>query len=202
MSERSDWRDSNLNAWHTERGFNYPTDDRVLSKRHRKWGNGITGTDMDWPFVEYNYGIAIALVDYKYRRGLRPLSDYNEETDKTSYNNRALSDFYTSHGPVPYYVTFYIKEPWTFRVFPMNDSAQRQAPKKQVLTELEYVTWLHEIREYKINEYLARTLDNQLQWDSLLPPLAKRKHKKDDNKSPYTLFDQNPTIQQTLEVSE
>jgi len=202
MGERTGWRDPDLKPWHEEHGFVYPATDVLppISERHRKWGH-VYGTDIDWPYMEYDYGIALALIDYKFRDGLK---ETGNETDKGNYNNMALSDLRTSRGPLPYYINFYIKLPWTFRVFPINDEARNLAPKQQMLTERDYVEWLHELRGHQVNQYLAvvRKCDDQILWGSLLPPdeqPRKRKNKKNHEKSPYTLFDQNPIRQQKLE---
>lgn len=199
MGERTNWRDSDLKHWHEEHGFAYPTDDAAMSERHRKWGP-ICGCDIDWLYIEYNYGIPIALFDYKYREGLKEVGN---ETDKRNYNNMALSVLSAPSGPLPFYIPFYIKSPWTFRLFPMNDEANKQAPGKQLLTEREYAEWLHELRKYKINEHLAHKLDNQICRESLHPSLNqlhKRKFNKKRNKSSSVLFDQNPALQQKLPI--
>ncbi len=203
MGERTEWRDPDLKHWHEEHCFHYPTADDLppISGRHRDWGD-VYGTDIDWPYLEYDYGIHLALIDYKYRIGLKVTGS---ETNEHSYNNMALSVFSAPNGPVPYYIIPYTKSPsWAFHVIPGNDKARELAPKHQFLTELGYVTWLHWLRGRQVNQidkHVTSRCDNQIFWESLHPSTnqtRKHKSKKKREKSLYTLFDQNPILQQNL----
>ncbi len=201
--ERSFWRDPDLKPWHEEHGFPYPIVDDLspISERHRMWGP-LYACDIDFPFVEQDLGLLISITDYKARNGLKEIGN---ETDKQrNYNNRALSDLSTSKGQLPFFITLYIKFPWAFRVHPMNDKASEYAQKGQIFTELDYVAWLHNLREKQVSAPVVSRCDNQILWESLHPSLnqpRKHKSKKKRDKSSYTLFDQNPILQQMLEVA-
>lgn len=129
-NERSGWRDE------------------ALSLRHRDWGVDCPATDVDW--LEYDHGLAIALIECKHERAPQAFT--------TDPNTRALLDLgWRAKLPV-----FAVRYAWRIKigtpeeirlgglawclVTPLNDLARTECPARVRLSEEEYVRLLYRLR--------------------------------------------------------
>jgi hypothetical protein len=121
--------------------------DRELSERHYAWGQNCPAVDLDFLMCEFNRGIPVVLVDYKWQGA--PLGNTNGFTFK------ALSGLYNEHGDqLPFFVARYWPDVWAFKVLPMNAPAQAwlQADTWVPMTEKEWVTGLYRMRKVALNK--------------------------------------------------
>lgn len=123
-SERTGWRDE------------------ALSQRHRTWGLNCPAVDLDFVLVEYHYARPCALVEYKHANA-RP----TDPTHPTIRAIIALADGYRE-GPLPCMVVRYERDPWTFRVVPLNGAAERLYghTEGRPISEQDFVRSLYELR--------------------------------------------------------
>jgi hypothetical protein len=126
--------------------------DEDISRRHRMWGFNCPAADLDFVMVEYNIGKPVALVEYKYY--LHKITDFNHPTYRAI---RCLADEYKS-GPLPFIVSLYSRDDWSFRVYCVNEAAEKHFCSGEHLSELEYVQRLYRMRR----QALAKHLENQL----------------------------------------
>lgn len=82
-------KQSNRNGW---AGF-----DVTLSDRHRLYGSDIAACDLDFILIEYAYGKAAALVEYKRLKNLR----------SASLNSTSISALFSINDKLPTYVIAY-----------------------------------------------------------------------------------------------
>jgi len=142
--------------------------DEKISRRHRKWGFNCPAVDLDFTMVEYNLGKAVALVEYKHINARIP--------DIRHATYRALKDLADNYGDIglPFFISFYDPDGWTFEVWPINDMAKRTCneylERKMSLlytelypcTELDYVTFLYRLRSRMIEDTVMSTLNTTL----------------------------------------
>jgi hypothetical protein len=117
--ERAGWRDENI------------------SRRHRIYGWDCPGVDLDFPMVEFNRGLPVALVEYKAIGAKMP--------NLTSPTYNAMRVLANNSG-IPFLVVFYDSRTWWFRVIPANVRALYHLPKVTLFSEREYVTFLYKLR--------------------------------------------------------
>ncbi len=140
MAERSFWRDADLSA------------------RHRTWGEGCPATDIDgWIVGEYKYTTVVALIEYK-----RFTGQFNNNS-----NFKALQ-YLTQHkdGEIPLLLVFYQPEDWSVKVIPKNQSAKEWFTDLEIMSELDYVTRLYEMRRSTITPGTADKLNRTIQISS------------------------------------
>lgn len=118
-AERSNWRD------------------QELSLRHRNWGWDCPATDLDFVMLEYDKGEAEAIVEYKHEMA--------KPADPMSASFRALKDLGNRAG-IPVFGVRYAADFSWYLVVPLNPLAQRILPKRQRMTESEYIKLLYCIR--------------------------------------------------------
>lgn len=124
-----------------------------LSDRHREWGDDVPMVDLDYLLVEYNHGVAVAVIDYKYH--LASLGNTNKKTNST------LSGLYDSTGrQLPFFIARYWPDVWAFKLKAVNESGIKWlndalaslAPDRAGLewvdlTEYQYVFLLYRLRK-------------------------------------------------------
>lgn len=115
----------------------------AISERHRKWGFDCPAVDLDFVLAEYNYGLPVALIEYKERHAQLP--DFSKPSYKAL---KALADGY-KEGAIPFLVATYDAELWWFSVSPINDAARQYYRHclNQVLTEQRFVRGLLLLRK-------------------------------------------------------
>ena len=120
-AERTDWRDSKLDAIHKIYGYFCPCD------------------NVEFLMLEYDKSIPVAIVDYRlYGRMNSSLS----RTVEDLCDNRL--------GPLPYVICeyrFFKNRIENIRLIPCNESAYKKFGKTRIVSEQEYVRLLYKCRE-------------------------------------------------------
>jgi len=111
--------------------------DLALSQRHRRWGWDCPAVDLDFLFLEYDRGKAVALVEYKHERAAIQYPSH------PTY--RALRDLGTRAG-VPVFGVRYADSFAWWRVSPLNALAKQWVPAQTEMTEQGWVSLLYLVR--------------------------------------------------------
>lgn len=119
--------------------------DLALSARHRKWGWDCPAVDLDFLFLEYDRGKAVAIVEYKHERAAPQYASH------PTY--QAMIDLGTRAG-VPVFACRYADDFSLWRAIPLNDIATNWLPEPKSMTEREWVTFLYLLRGYRPEESL------------------------------------------------
>ncbi len=134
--------------------------DAIISQRHRNWGIDCPAMDVDFMLIEYDRLKAVAIIDYKHE---------NSTINTNSAGARVMANLADRAGICAYIVVYghseYDKnglwaaptensDMW-FQVIALNAEAMEHQPRKQKLTEVEYVSWLYEARGRVIPAKLA-----------------------------------------------
>lgn len=114
--------------------------DLALSRRHRTWGWDCPAVDLDFLFLEYDRGKAVALVEYKHERAEAQFASH------PTY--QALIDLGT-RADVPVFACRYADDFSWFRVVPLNELARVYLPDPLIMTEPQWVTFLYRVRGYE-----------------------------------------------------
>ena len=125
--ERTGWRDANL------------------SERHRHWGWDCPAVDLDFLFLEYDRGKAVALVEYKHEKAMP------QKASHPTY--QALIDLGTRAG-VPVLACRYADDFSWWRVVPLNEKAKEFVPERIEIGEADWVKLLYKIRGYNVPQSL------------------------------------------------
>ena len=97
--------------------------------------------DLDFLFLEYDRGKAVALVEYKHERA-RP--QY-----RTHPTYQAMIDLGDRAG-VPVFGTRYADDWSWWQITPLNDLAKKWVSQQTRMTERKWVTLLYSIRGYEV----------------------------------------------------
>jgi hypothetical protein len=134
--------------------------DAIISQRHRSWGLDCPAMDVDFMLIEYDRLKAVAIIDYKHE---------NSTINTNSAGARVMANLADRAGIIACIVVYghseYDKnglwaaptensDMW-FNVIPLNAEAIERQPRKQKLTEVEYVSWLYDTRGRVIPAKLA-----------------------------------------------
>lgn len=137
--------------------------DRMLSERHMDyWGTECPAVDLDFLMCEFNHGVPVAIVDYKY--GEAPLENTNALTFQ------ALSSFHKPDGgQLPFFIARYWPHTWAIRLLAVNNAAidavrrissGQYAPDEEIpLSERQYVSFLYRLRKDALSAGDVRYLD-------------------------------------------
>jgi hypothetical protein len=120
--ERSGWRDADL------------------SERHRRWGWDCPAVDLDFLFLEYDKGKAVAIVEYKHERAAPQYASH------PTY--QAMIDLGTRAG-VPVFAARYKGDFSLFSIIPLNVHAKKFLGERKAMTEGEWVSFLYKLRGYE-----------------------------------------------------
>lgn len=137
--------------------------DEAISRRHRHWGDALPAVDLDFLLVEYNAGYPVALVDYKDCHASMP--------NLRHPSFRALA-WLANARDLPFYVAFYWKDTWAFRVHPVNDAAKKWFREAEVLSEREYVSRLYDMRRRAVDVGVLARLHDERPSPVVVPWLA------------------------------
>jgi hypothetical protein len=118
--------------------------------------------DLDFVVAEYNFGVPVALVEYKHYRARLP--DFEQATYRALCR---LADGYKCVG-IPFLVAFYWPDVWAFRVLPINAQAAQHFSPLRIMTERQFVAQLYHLRHMAVSKELEGKLS-----DELPPPVAK-----------------------------
>lgn len=117
--------------------------DLGLSQRHRKWGWDCPGVDLDFLFLEYDKGKAVAIVEYK--------NEFAPSQYATHPTYQAMIDLGTRAG-VPVFACRYKSDFTVWKVTRLNAVAERYLDDRTVvMTEKEWVTFLYKLRGYDLS---------------------------------------------------
>ena len=113
--------------------------DMELSQRHRRWGWDCPAVDLDFLFLEYDKGKAVALVEYKHENA--------KPQYRTPPTYQAMIDL-GDRTSVPVFGARYAQDFSWWRVTPLNATAKDFLAGQATMTEEEWVTFLYKIRGY------------------------------------------------------
>lgn len=133
--ERSGWRDLGL------------------SDRHRRWGWDCPAVDLDFLFLEYDKGKAVALVEYKHERAAIQHAIHPTYQAMIDLGNRAS---------IPVFACRYKNDYSEWIVTPLNGIARKFLSERKAMTEREWVSFLYEIRGYSVPKEVLDGLDIEL----------------------------------------
>jgi len=111
--------------------------DLRLSQRHRRWGWDCPAVDLDFLFLEYDAGKAVALVEYKHEQAAQQWPSHPTYL--------AMRDLGTRAG-VPVFGVRYADDFSWWRVVPLNGDAKHWLPVPRKMTERGWVTFLYRLR--------------------------------------------------------
>ena len=134
-SERTGWRDA------------------ALSARHRRWGWDCPAVDLDFLFLEYDRGKAVAIVEYK--------NEHAAPQYKSHPTYQALIDLADRAG-IPALAVRYKDDFSEWKVVPLNEIAKQYVKKRITMTEKEWVALLYRMRGYDAPQQLLDGIDVEL----------------------------------------
>ena len=111
-----------------------------LNERHRRWGWDCPAVDLDFLFLEYDKGKAVALVEYKHERAQTQWASHPTYQALIDLGNRAK---------IPVFAARYKDDFSEWNVVPLNIFARTFLPERQTMTEREWVGFLYRIRGYE-----------------------------------------------------
>ena len=111
--------------------------DEGISRRHREWGLDCPAIDIDFLLIEYNYGKAMALVEYKHENATPQYPTH------PSY--KALIDLGDRAG-IPVFAARYANDYSWFKVTSLNEYAKSYIPECETMAEDEWVVLLKRVR--------------------------------------------------------
>ncbi len=115
--------------------------DEALSQRHRRWGWDCPAADLDFLFMEYDRGKAVAIVEYKNEHAALQYACH------PTY--RAMIDLGNKAG-IPVFACRYSDDFTEWKAVPLNGKACEFLPERKTLTEQEWVSLLYSIRGYDV----------------------------------------------------
>lgn len=115
--------------------------DLDLSKRHKRWGWDCPAVDIDFLFLEYDKGKAVAMVEYKHEKALPQFASH------PTY--QAIIDLGTRAG-IPVFACRYAADFMYWKVVPLNDKAKEYINGRVQMTESEWVSFLYKLRGYDV----------------------------------------------------
>ena len=125
--------------------------DDSLSERHRLWGWDTPAVDLDFLFLEYDRGKAVALVEYKHEMAPPQIAAH-----PTYQAMRDLAD----RAGIPFFACRYKGDFSSFLVVPLNDISKRRLPERMTMTECGWVSFLYKIRGRIVPSNLLKELLN------------------------------------------
>lgn len=115
--------------------------DLRLSQRHRRWGWDCPAVDLDFLFLEYDRGKAVALVEYKHENAAPQYRTHPTYQAMIDLGNRAN---------IPVIACRYADDFSWFRITPLNNFAHQWIAEQQTIDERQWVTLLYKIRGYDV----------------------------------------------------
>lgn len=127
--------------------------DEEISAKHRLWGWDCPAIDIDFLMLEYDTGEPLALIEYK--RFTAPIPDI------TGRSYEAIAKL-ANYAQIPFAMVIYWPDIWAFKVRPVNQFAAPLFKRRCILTEVEYLTLLYQLRNREIPQDLAKTLHTEI----------------------------------------
>lgn len=114
--------------------------DAKLSDRHRRWGWNCPAVDLDFLFLEYDKGKAVAIVEYKHEKATLQW--------RTHPTYRAMIDL-ANRAKIPCFFVRYAGDFSEWIVTGLNPYAKRWVSITTRYSEQEWVTLLYRIRGHE-----------------------------------------------------
>jgi len=124
-----------------------------LSRRHRRWGWDCPAVDLDFLFLEYDKGKAVALVEYKHENAQPQYAVH------PTY--QAMIDLGTRAG-VPVFACRYADDFSLWQVVPLNPVAKVALPQRVQMDEAEWVRFLYRLRGYDVPQQVLDDLNTEV----------------------------------------
>lgn len=134
-AERTGWRDLRLN------------------ERHRQWGWDCPAVDLDFLFLEYDKGKAVALVEYKHERASPQRAIHPTYQAMIDLGDRAK---------LPVLCARYADDFSWWKVIPLNSFAKKWVPERLTLDEKQWVALLYKIRGYDLPSSVFENWNEEL----------------------------------------
>lgn len=127
--------------------------DLSLSRRHRRWGWDCPAVDLDFLFLEYDKGKAVALVEYKHENASPQYAIH------PTY--QAMIDLGTRAG-IPVFACRYTSDFSYWLVVPLNGKAKEYINVRKEMTEPEWVSFLYKLRGYDVPQDVLDGLEIEI----------------------------------------
>lgn len=127
--------------------------DEGLSRRHRKWGWNCPAVDLDFLFLEYDKGKAVAIVEYKNEHAAPQYASH------PSY--QAMIDLGNNAG-IPVIACRYADDFKWWKATPLNGIAKKYIQQPIELDEKGWVKLLYKIRGYDVPQDVLDGMDIEL----------------------------------------
>jgi hypothetical protein len=128
--------------------------DLELSQRHRKWGWDCPAVDLDFLFLEYDKGKAVAVVEYKNEHAKTQYASHPTYQAMIDLGNRAN---------VPVFACRYTDDFCQWKVIALNDlSREKLGDRRKTMTEAGWVSFLYELRGYKCPQSVIDGLTEEI----------------------------------------
>ena len=122
--------------------------DVALRDRQMEWGAGGPRCDIDHLIVEYDWGVPMALVEYK--------TNDAEYPKKDDWNRMAVAKLGDMAG-LPSFCCQYTRDWLWWRLTPWNELAKKWIPTQRVLDERQYVQFQYKLRGKTAPEEILAT---------------------------------------------
>ena len=113
--------------------------DLKLSERHRHWGWDCPAVDLDFLFLEYDRGKAVAIIEYKHERAAPQYASHPTYQAMIDLGDRA---------GIPVLACRYADDFTTWKAIPLNSAARQILPERTEMSEAEWVSFLYRLRGY------------------------------------------------------
>lgn len=133
--ERTGWRDQNL------------------SQRHRLWGLALPAIDLDFILIELDRAKPVALVEYKGELSQPQLPSHPSYVALCELGDGAK---------LPVFACRYAHDFSWFRVVPLNARAKVIVPRRRMMTERQYVTFMYNLRGVQPPESVLEMLETAI----------------------------------------
>lgn len=120
-----------------------------MSERHRLWGWDCPAVDLDFLFLEYDRGKAVAIVEYKHERAKPQTSAHPTYQAMINLANRAN---------IPIFACRYTGDFSLFKVVALNDTGRQHLPERIEIDEARWVSFLYRVRGRKISQETIQKL--------------------------------------------
>lgn len=127
--------------------------DLELSARHRHWGWDCPAVDLDFLFLEYDKGKAVAIVEYKHERAAPQFASHPTYQAMIDLGNRA---------GIPVFAARYKADFSEWKITPLNSKAKEYLTGLTIYTEAEWVSFLYKLRGYIAPKELLEGLNIKL----------------------------------------
>lgn len=111
--------------------------DNKLSERHRQWGWDCPAMDIDFLYIEYDQGKAIALVEYKHERAAPQYASHPTYQALIDLGDRAS---------LPVIAARYAEDFSWWKITALNSFGLIWVPQQITMNEMEWVMLLYKIR--------------------------------------------------------